>query len=376
MNGATASSNRTLVWDVFVRVFHWSLVAAVSLAALTGFLLGATWIDTHIWAGGAAAALILTRIIWGVIGTTYARFSSFVVGPRAAWQHLQELREGKAARHLGHNPLGGLMIVGIMVVVTALAITGLVVLGGVFKTGPLGFANSYATARNVMEMHELLAVGFMLLIGSHIGGAIYESRRTHENLPRSMVNGHKERRSGDHEVAFVKGHPIVLAALAVVTISALIWGGNTLAEKPAQGVPSASLDPVYADECSACHMAFHPSLLPAKSWTYLMANLDNHFDEDASLATDTAAELSAWLSANAAETADTKPANVFRQTSASAPDSITQTQFWRRTHHRIPEALFSRAPIYSNTNCAACHSDAKTGLFYPANISIPKEDQK
>lgn len=376
MNDRTTSPNRTLVWDVFVRIFHWSLVAAVSLASLTGFLLGATWIDIHIWAGGAAAALILTRIIWGFIGTTYARFSSFVVSPHTAWQHLQELREGKAQRHLGHNPLGGLMVIGLMVVVAALATTGLVVLGGIFKTGPLGFANNYAMAKNIIEMHELLAVGFILLIGLHIGGAVYESRRTNENLPHSMVTGHKNRRPGDHKVTSAKGHPIVLAILAIATISILIWGGVFLATKPAQGVPQAGLNPVYANECSDCHMAFHPSLLPAKSWTYLMTNLDNHFGENASLTADTTAELSAWLVANAAETADTKPANVFRRTSASAPDSITQTRFWRRTHHRIPDALFSRAPIYSKTNCAACHSDAKTGLFYPANISIPKEDQK
>jgi len=132
MTDTTTPSNLTLVWDVLVRVFHWSLVMAVSLAALTRFLLGAIWIDIHIWAGGAAAALTLPRIIWGVVGTTHARFSSFVVGPRAAWRHLQQLHEGKAARHLGHNPLGGLMIVGIMVVVAGLALTGLVVLGGVF----------------------------------------------------------------------------------------------------------------------------------------------------------------------------------------------------------------------------------------------------
>jgi len=223
-----------------------------------------------------------------------------------------------------------------------------------------------------MEMHELLAVGFMILIGLHISGAIYESRRTHENLPRSMVNGRKERRIGDHEVVVVKGHPVVLATLAAATIGAAIWG----AAKPAHGVPSATLDPVYADECSACHMAFHPSLLPATSWAYLMNNLDNHFEEDASLGGETTAELAAWLAANAAETADTIPANVFRRTTVSAPDSITQTRFWQRTHHHLDDALFKRAPIYSKTNCAACHNDAKTGLFYPANISIPKENQE
>jgi len=86
------------VWDTLVRVFHWSLVVAVSIAVLTGIVLGATWIEIYILAGGGAVALILMRILWGAVGSTYAHFrhSSFVVGPRATWRAIQDLRNGSA----------------------------------------------------------------------------------------------------------------------------------------------------------------------------------------------------------------------------------------------------------------------------------------
>lgn len=373
---STKPTGTTMVWDVFVRVFHWSLVGAVSLAALTGFVLGASWIDIHIWAGGVAAVLILSRTLWGFLGTTYARFSSFVTGPRTVLEHAQMLRAGDAPRHLGHNPLGALMILAIMLLVLAMALSGLIILGGVFKTGPLGFAISFDAGSSLSELHEVLAIGFLILISLHIGGAIYESRRSRENLPRSMVTGRKENRSNDHVSPPANARPVLMVAVVAAGLGFAAWGGTELASRPALGVPVVTLDPVYADECSACHMAFHPSLLPAKSWAYTMAHLDDHFGEDASLDIGTTEELALWLSENAGERFDTKPANVFMEVAPSAPGSIIKTPFWQRTHHHIDDAMFKRRPIYSNSNCAACHSDAESGRFYPANISIPQEEQQ
>ncbi len=370
----TAFQTSTIpVWDRFVRVFHWSLVLGVTVAAVSGFLLRPTWIDLHIWAGTLASVLLLARVLWGIWGSKNARFSGFVKGPRTVLAHVKELRTGRAARHLGHNPLGALMILALMVTLFLLLLTGLSALGGVFKVGPLGFATDFTIGTYTLSLHSLLAYALLGLVAAHVAGAIFEGRRTRENLVKAMVTGKKEARPGDHDLPEVPGHPILAGFVFGSALAVLVWAGVWFSALPSFGVPAQPLNPAYAEECSACHMAYPPSLLPAGNWGGLMATLDNHFGEDASLGPVATGEITTWLLANAADSVDTKPAHVFSHTNPDAPYAITETPFWKNTHRKLAADLFTRPPIYDNGNCAACHSDAASGAFYPANISIPEE---
>ncbi len=368
-----ADTNTTPVWDKFIRTFHWALVLGVSTAAVSGFLLSPTWINLHIWAGTTAAVLLLARLLWGVWGSKNARFAAFVKGPREVMTHVRELKDGKAARHLGHNPLGALMIIALLGTVFLLLLTGVAGLGGVFKAGPLGFAASYNFGTFTLSVHEVLAIFLMVLVVLHIAGAAFEGMRTKENLVKAMVTGNKEKRKNDHDLPEVASRPIWAAVVFGIVLAGFVWGGIWFASKPPFGVPSAPPNATYADECSACHMAYPPSLLPAKNWGTLMSVLDDHFGEDASLGQVATDEITTWLFENASDSVDTKPAHVFSRTNPQSPLAITSTPFWKNTHRNIPDAEFTRPPIYDNGNCAACHSDADSGAFYPANISIPKE---
>ncbi len=361
------------VWDKFIRAFHWALVLGVGTAAVTGFLLRPTWINVHVWAGVTTAALLLARVLWGIWGSKNARFSGFVKGPHDVMAHISELRSGKAARHLGHNPLGALMIIALLGTVFLLLLTGLTGLGGVFKAGPLGFAATYKWGAFTLSIHEILAVFLMVLVGLHIAGAVFEGLRTKENLVKAMITGEKEVRMGDHDLPEVSSQPVGVAMLFGLLMAALFWVGIWLSAKPPFGVPVGPPNATYAEECSACHMAYAPSLLPAKNWGTLMAQLENHFGEDASLGQAATDEITTWLFEHAADSVDTKPAHVFSRTNPSFPVAITETPFWKNTHRTIPDTVFARPPIYDNGNCIACHSDADSAAFYPANISIPKE---
>jgi len=363
----------TLVWDLFVRAFHWSLVAAVAVAAVTGFLLDSPWIAWHVWGGAAAAALVAARVVWGFTGPTHARFADFVTGPRAALAHLRELRHGHGQRHRGHNPLGALMVLGLLTVTALIALTGAITLGGVFKTGPLGFAVSYALGDTAKDVHNILAITMLAMIALHVGGVIFESRRARENLARAMIDGRKQARPGDAPVARVAARPVIALALG-----AMILGGGTalaltLAQRPGFGAAVASLDPVYAEECGACHLPHNPSLLPRASWALLMAGLDEHFGENAALDADTTAEIAAWLDAHAAESADTKASHRLRNVDLARPFQITASPWWTRKHRAIADATFASRAVGGKGQCAACHGDGAAGRFYPANISIPKE---
>ncbi|MGB5559686.1 MAG: cytochrome b/b6 domain-containing protein [Paracoccaceae bacterium] len=358
------------VWDIWVRLFHWSLVLAVSVAAVTEFVLNASWITLHVIGGLTAAALVVARMVWGFVGPTHARFRDFIPRPAALRAHL---RDPGAHRHLGHNPLGALMVLALFGAVLALALTGLGQLGGALKTGPLAFALDYGQGAFVGSLHEALAIGLLGLVALHIAGVVFESLRSRENLSRAMVTGRKPRRTGDHRSRLAKAQPFLALAILGALGAAAYIANSALSARPVPKMPVATLDATYVAECSACHMAYHPSLLPAGSWRAMMATLDKHFGEIASLDAATTAEITAWLTAHAAETVDTKPAHRLAQIAPDAPFTLTETPFWKRVHGDLPDALIQSPAIGSRANCAACHSDAETGLLSPFAISIPKE---
>ena len=166
----------TRVWDVFVRVFHWSLVASFAVAWISGD----DWKALHIWAGYSAAALIAMRLVWGVIGTHYARFSHFVRSPLVVAGYLKDVATGREARHLGHNPAGGAMIVALLATLIGLCVSGWLLTTDAFW------------GSEAMEgIHETLANFALILVGLHIAGVMWASLRHHENLVRAMFTGKK-----------------------------------------------------------------------------------------------------------------------------------------------------------------------------------------
>ena len=359
------------VWDVGVRAFHWGLVVAIAAACVTGFLLGRTTLGWHLVAGEAVVVALAWRLVWGVAGNGYARFAGFAYGPAAVLAHIGELRSGRAHRHLGHNPLGAVMVFALIAVSAAIAVTGTVVLGGLLKQGPLRAFLPFAAGRGWLGPHKLLAVLLLLMIVGHLAGVAFESWRGRENLVRAMLTGDKPALPAAAPARRMRAHP--WAAIAV-TLSVLVLGAGAtarLAALPGLGVPPAVPDPVFAEQCGACHLAFPASLAPAASWTAILADLKHHFGADASLAADQTAHIETWLVANAAEHWDTLPSHLLRTQAADGSHRITHTPGWMGRHRHIAAAVFKAAPVYRRSDCTACHADAATGRFAPQNIAIP-----
>lgn len=166
------------VWDPFVRVFHWSLVASFAVAFLVGEERDLRTL--HLWAGYSAAALVSLRIVWGLLGTRYARFSQFVHGPRKVLGYAVEVARGREARHIGHNPAGGAMVVALLLSML-----------GVSLTGFLMTTDTYWGSEPMAEAHELMANGMLVLVALHIAGVVLESVRHRESLIKAMVTGRK-----------------------------------------------------------------------------------------------------------------------------------------------------------------------------------------
>ena len=204
-----------LVWDILVRLFHWFLVICFAVAYLTAEE-SEQW---HAYFGYAVLGLISFRMVWGVVGTRYARFSDFVYAPRAVYKYLRSLLEKKPEHYIGHNPAGGWMIVAVLLSLFVVTISGLQVYAIEEGRGPLasGAANEIAVIsaayadeddsrqagergkgrgrhkENIWEeVHEVSANLILILIFLHIAGAIVASRLHRENLVKSMITGKKK----------------------------------------------------------------------------------------------------------------------------------------------------------------------------------------
>ena len=361
------------VWDLPTRLFHWLLAAAVAVGAVTGFLAPEWMLGLHAWSGYGLGALILFRIVWAVFGSEYSRVDSFAFPPRAVFRHLRDLASGRAAHHIGHNPAGAAMIFALAAVLSGIVATGLVALGGQEKQGPLAGVVSFDSGHAAREIHEVLTILLLVLVGLHVAGVVLESLRERSNLVAAMITGRKAALPGAGIPALRRARPI--AAIAALTAMAAIVsaGVAALAALPPRGVPRLAPYPVYEKECGACHYDFHPSLLPADSWSAMMSGLEDHFGEDASLPPKTRDEIAAWLAANAAERWDTEAAHAFRRVASDQPLSVTATRYWKRRHRDIPDAVFAAKPVGSKVNCIACHRDARSGRFDDQSIGIPKE---
>ncbi len=169
--------HRIPVWDIFVRITHWT-VAALVLAELS--LLDEDW-AVHRWAGYAVLALVALRLAWGLIGPRHARFSDFPPSLQAARAHLAGLLRGHRTLHLSHNPLGALMAYNLWASLVAVCLTGIAMTTRTFWGVEL-----------VEEVHEVIAHWVVISVVLHVAGVAFETWHSKVNLVKAMINGQKE----------------------------------------------------------------------------------------------------------------------------------------------------------------------------------------
>ena len=194
-----------LVWDLPTRIFHWLLAGSFAGAWLTAD--SERWIDVHVTLGYTFAGLIAFRLLWGLAGSRYARFSSFVRGPAAVRRYFVSVLALRPEHHVGHNPAGGWAVIAMLALGAVTALSG------------------YATyqdygGHSLEDLHEAAASAMLVLVFVHIGAVLISSLIHRENLVRAMITGIKRGVPAD-----AIRRPGWIAAGALVALLVGFWTG-------------------------------------------------------------------------------------------------------------------------------------------------------
>ena len=217
-------SNRILVWDLPTRFFHWALALSFSGAFLTAD--SERWRDLHEELGYTMLGLLAFRLVWGRIGTRYARFRQFVRGPNDVLAYVKALALARPRHYIGHNPLG------------AIAIVLLIGLG--FATGVSGWLTEAATAGEIFEeLHEACANAMLGLVVLHILGVAFGSLAHRENLVQAMITGRKRGAPGE---AITGARPVVALLLIAGLAGFWTWSLTAGRTDQASALPKSALD--------------------------------------------------------------------------------------------------------------------------------------
>jgi cytochrome b len=204
------NDRKILVWDLPTRVFHWLLALSFAGAFVTAE--SERYRDVHVALGYTVLGLVAFRLLWGLVGTRYARFWSFAFGPRSVLIYVKSLFTRSPQHYLGHNPAGSWAIY---------ALLALSLLAG---------ASGYATFNDIggdwmEDAHEALANMLLAAVMVHLAGVLVSSVLHRENLVRSMLTGYKLARSGE---GIRYRHRLIGAALVVGVLAFWIAGPEAL----------------------------------------------------------------------------------------------------------------------------------------------------
>lgn len=222
------AGKRIFLWDLPTRLFHWLLVVSVIAAVVTGQL-GGNLIEWHGRIGILIVGLLVFRLAWGVLGSTYVRFSHFFPTVARIKSYLSGQWQGE-----GHNPLGALSVFALLFLLLLQAGSGLVANDDIAFTGPLADLVSREISNLLTGLHELLSNVLIALVLLHVAAIAFYGHIKKRNLIKPMLTGWKE----DAEGESARGGGLIALLFALVIAAAAVYGasGAWLPEVPTPAV--------------------------------------------------------------------------------------------------------------------------------------------
>jgi cytochrome b len=190
MAAPPGATEKRLVWDLPLRLFHWLFALSITASWITGKA-GFDWMQYHFYLGYFMIGLLVFRLIWGFIGPRHARFSSFLQKPAAIWTYAQGLFDRHSHPSVGHNPVGALMVVLMLLLVALQVSTGLFSTDAVIWTGPYYPSVKHATASLLSSVHSVNSNFILGAVVLHLMAIIYYRTFKKQSLVSAMFTGYK-----------------------------------------------------------------------------------------------------------------------------------------------------------------------------------------
>jgi cytochrome b len=214
------SDNKKLIWDIPTRIFHWAI-------AIT---LGYSWysmdveynLDHHFLSGFIALGLILFRIIWGIVGSRYARYGSFVYKPSEFFAYLKGFFKRDGGKYAGHNPMGALSVFALLIVILVQTGTGMFADDEYYYFAPLNDYVSGSTAGRITEFHGTNAKIMLGIVILHIVAILFYRLYKKEKLVLAMITGKKPDENNIYEA--IPGSRLPAAIILALTVFAIVYG--------------------------------------------------------------------------------------------------------------------------------------------------------
>ncbi|MDE2586050.1 MAG: cytochrome b/b6 domain-containing protein [Betaproteobacteria bacterium] len=211
------TTRKIKLWDLPTRLFHWLLAATVAGALVSGQI-GGNAMDWHGRLGLATIGLVVFRLVWGLAGSTYARFAQFLPRPAQVRAYLQGRWQS-----VGHNPLGALSVLALLLLIAAQAGTGLFANDDIAFRGYLYSLADSSLSGQLTEVHELLSNLLIGLVVLHIAAVVFHTRVKKDNLVKPMLTGWKET---EQDVPSASGGGLLALVVALLLATAAVYGAS------------------------------------------------------------------------------------------------------------------------------------------------------
>ncbi|WP_457747764.1 cytochrome b/b6 domain-containing protein [Sulfurimonas sp.] len=367
-------TKQTYIWSLATRLFHIFLIISVATAYIVSDF--EKLLPIHVAFGYTVALLFTFRIVWGFMDVKYSKFSDFNFNIKDLLYYLTHVF-GEKKEYAGHNPASSWAIIAMIVLGFLTVISGTLVYGTQEGMGILSFLNHTIFKKMELfeELHEIIANSFMLVVGAHIAGVLLDTFVHKSSVIVSMINGHKDVDAQSLKLTLLQKVFAVfwLSTSALFLVYMLQNPNNALLADTNEKINYNQEHPLFAQECSSCHILYPPFLLPESSWNTMMDDLENHFGDDASLDKADVLSIRNYLLSHSANNSTKEAAfYILQSLENNSTIAITKTPYWIKRHKNIDKNIFHTKKVLKKSNCKACHKNFEQGLLNDSDIEIPK----